>query len=68
MGQPLAKAKISPEEMERRRRHVEIADADNRIEGIFRDRDSDGVFDAYIAGEIEVTEIGPLLMARKATR
>jgi hypothetical protein len=48
---------ISPEEIARRREHVRVADADNRIEGIFRDPESDAIFDAYRRGEIEAAEI-----------
>lgn len=51
------KACISAEEVARRREHVRSADANNRIEGIVRDPDSDAVFDAYVRGEIEATEI-----------
>jgi hypothetical protein len=51
------KPKISAEEMARRRQHVRNADANNRLEGIFRDSESDAVFEAYIRGEIEATEI-----------
>jgi len=51
------KPKISAEEMARRREHVRNADANNRLEGIFRDSESDAVFEAYIRGEIEATEI-----------
>jgi len=48
---------ISPEEIARRREHVRVADADNRIEGICRDPESDAIFDAYRRGEIDATEI-----------
>ena len=51
------KPKISAEEMARRRQHVRNADANNRLEGIFRDSESDAVFEAYVRGEIEATEI-----------
>jgi len=57
------KPKISAEEMARRREHVRMADANNRLEGIFRDSESDAVFDAYIRGEIEATEIVSRLSA-----
>jgi hypothetical protein len=58
------KAQISLAEMERRRKIVRQADADNRIEGIFRDSASDEIFDAFIRGDIEVTEMVPLLKAQ----
>jgi hypothetical protein len=57
------KAKISVDEMERRREAVRQADASNRIEGLKRGPDSDAIFDAYIRGEIEATEIVPRLKA-----
>jgi len=57
------KAKISAEEMERRREAVRQADASNRIEGIYREPESDPIFDAYIRGEIDATEIIPRLKA-----
>jgi len=37
--------------------HVAQADAENRIDGLFRDAKTDEVFGAYISGGIEVTEI-----------
>jgi len=42
---------------ENRKSHVDIADAENRIDGIARDPRTDAVFEAYIAGEIAVTDI-----------
>ncbi len=42
---------------ENRKSHVDIADAENRIDGISRDPRTDAVFDAYIAGDIAVTDI-----------
>jgi hypothetical protein len=36
---------------------VALADTENRIDGITRDPQTDVVFEAYIAGEIPVTEI-----------
>ncbi len=57
------KVAISAEEMERRREIVRQADASNRIEGQARASDTDPVFDAYVRGEIEVTDIVPRLKA-----
>jgi len=57
------KAKISAEEMERRREQVRRGDANNRIEGLKRGPETDAIFDAYIHGEIEVGEIVPRLKA-----
>jgi hypothetical protein len=41
-----------------------MADAENRLEGISRVPESDEVFEAYIRGDIEVTEMVPRLKAR----
>jgi hypothetical protein len=48
---------ITPEEMQRRREAVRQADANNRIEGIFRDPDSDAIVEAFIRGEIEAGDL-----------
>ncbi|MFN7921955.1 MAG: antitoxin VbhA family protein [Bryobacteraceae bacterium] len=58
-----AKQKISAAEMERRREAVQWADAHNRIEGQFPSPQSDEVFEAFIRGEIEQSEILPRLQA-----
>jgi len=57
------KAKISDAEMERRRQIVRQADADNRIEGVTRDTRTGLIFDAYIRGDIDVTEMAPRVKA-----
>ena len=62
------KARISAEEVARRREALRQADASNRIEGIFRDRESDAVFEAHIRGDIDVTEIVPRLKAQLGIR
>ena len=62
------KARISAEEVARRREALRHADANNRIEGIFRDRESDAVFEAYIRGDIDATEIVPRLKAQLGIR
>jgi hypothetical protein len=56
-------ARISNAEMERRRKIVRQADADNRIEGVTRDPRTTPIFDAYIRGDIEVTEMVPRVKA-----
>jgi hypothetical protein len=56
------------EETARRREHIRLADAENRIDGLFRDPESDVVFDAYIRGEIAVTDIIPRLRLFSGTR
>jgi hypothetical protein len=59
------KLAISPEETARRRTHVRIAIAENRLEGITTGPDAQAVFDAYIRGEIEA---GDLVKAYKDGR
>jgi hypothetical protein len=51
------KPMISPEEMQRRRKHVSVAIADSRIEGIATSDAEQEVFDAYIRGEIEARDL-----------
>ena len=54
---------ITPEEMQRRRRHVQTALADSRIEGYPPPtRALQEIFDAYIRGEIDA---GDLVTAMK---
>jgi hypothetical protein len=48
---------ISPEEAERRRKHVRVAIADSRLEGIETSAETQAVFDAYIRGEIEASDL-----------
>jgi hypothetical protein len=54
---------ISDDEVARRREIVRMADAENRLEGISRSPESDEVFDAYVRGDIKVTEMVPRLKA-----
>jgi antitoxin VbhA-like protein len=57
---------ISPEEADRRRRHVETAIADSRIEGFPPPSGPEkAILDAYIRGEIEA---GDLVKAYKEGR
>ena len=53
------KPEISAIEMERRREALRYADAHNRIEGQFLDPESAAVFDAFVRGEIDKSEIRP---------
>jgi hypothetical protein len=62
-GTPRFNGRISAEEITRRREAVRQADADNRIEGIFRDPASDEIFEAFIRGDIELTDLVPRLKA-----
>ncbi len=61
---PKSKAEISAAEVERRRKALRRADAHNRIEGIFRNPETDPIFEAAVRGDIEVTAIVPLLKAQ----
>jgi hypothetical protein len=56
---------ISPEVAERRRTHVRIAIAENRLEGIETSAETRAVLDAYIRGEIDADD---LVKAYKAGR
>jgi hypothetical protein len=55
--------RITLEEMERRRKALERADAHNRIEGIMPDPVTDPIFEAFVRGEIELDEMMPLIQA-----
>jgi len=45
---------VPPDE---RKTHIELADAENRIDGLTRDPQTNAIFEAYAAGEIAVTDI-----------
>ncbi len=60
---PETKPEISAAEMERRRNAVRRAAAHNRIEGQFPGPEGNKIFDAFIRGEIDQTEILPRLNA-----
>jgi hypothetical protein len=51
------KPAISAEQVERRRAHVRIAIADNRIEGIATSAATLEICEAYIRGEIEAADL-----------
>jgi hypothetical protein len=53
--------KISREEVQRRSESVRRGEANNRIEGISSGPESKAIFDSYVNGDIEVTEIVPQL-------
>jgi hypothetical protein len=57
------KPKISAAEMERRRTALRYAVSHNRIEGQSLDAESAGVFEAFVRGEIDKSEIRPRLNA-----
>ncbi|MCL2714130.1 MAG: antitoxin VbhA family protein [Alphaproteobacteria bacterium] len=54
-------SRITAEEMERRRKMVQSAVHSNAMEGARHCPDVDPIFDAFINGDIEVTEILPLI-------
>lgn len=58
------KPTISAEEMARRREAVRQADANNRIEGIFRHPDSEEIVEAFVRGDLDVAELVARLRAR----
>ena len=58
-----AKARITAEEMERRREALRQADASNRIEGLFPNPGSTAIYEDFIRGEIELHEIMPRVKA-----
>jgi len=60
------RAKISDAEVERRRKIVRQADANNRLEGLFREPETEAVVAAYIRGEIEAEDILSLFATNPA--
>jgi hypothetical protein len=57
IGEVKTKIGISAEEIARRREALNQADANNRLEGIFRDPATDEIFEAHIRGEIDTSEM-----------
>ena len=53
--------RISPEEAARRQKVVQAAHHHNLMEGIRRDPATNEVYEAFMRGEIDVMEIGPLI-------
>jgi hypothetical protein len=60
--------KTTPEESARRREVLRRADARNRLEGLSRNAETDPIFEAFVRGEIDVTEIVPRLKAQLGLR
>lgn len=58
----------SSKTLEAQQKHVHLADADNRIDGIFRDPRTDEIFQAYVSGEIAATDIAPKLKTLLETK
>lgn len=63
-----ADRRISAEEVTRRREIVRRANHENLLEGATRDPETDHIFEAFINGEIEVTELVPRLKEFQAAR
>ncbi|MBN8903825.1 MAG: hypothetical protein BGO51_08090 [Rhodospirillales bacterium 69-11] len=61
-----AKPPISPAEIERRRKQVEAAKAEERLEGIQPSPVADEIFAAYIRGEIKAEDL--VEVCKKAMR
>lgn len=57
------KARVSEDEMMRRREAIRWADAHNRIEGLVRSPETDSIYESFVHGEIEFDEILPRLRA-----
>ncbi len=60
---PETKPKISTAEMERRRGALRYAVSHNRIEGQFLDAEGAAIFEEYVRGEIDESEIEQRLHA-----
>jgi hypothetical protein len=54
---------ISPEEQEKRRKAVRAAMRTNAMEGLKPNPDCQPIFDAFVAGEFDLDELGPRLDA-----
>jgi Antitoxin VbhA len=61
-------AKISVEEMERRREALRRADAHNRIQGLFPSAATTAIYEEFIRGDIELSEIWPRVQALQLRR
>jgi len=61
---PTQQKRINADEMEHRRKIVRHADANNRLEGIYRGPETDAIVETYVQGDIEVTEMITLFKAQ----
>jgi hypothetical protein len=59
-----AKSRITAAEMKRRKESLRKGDAHNRIEGLVRTAETDAIFEAYVRGEIEASELVPRIKAQ----
>ena len=62
------KPKISAAEMQVRLEAVQQADANHRINGQFSSPEADAIFDAFIAGDIEFSDLLPMIRALNPPR
>lgn len=60
--------RISAAEKKRRKEAVRNGDAHNRIEGLVRTPETDAIFEAYVRGEIEASELVPRIKAQLGLR
>ena len=60
--------RISAAERKRRKEVVRKADAHNRIEGLVRTPETDVIFEGYVRGEIEASELVPRIKAQLGLR
>jgi len=63
-----SKPGVAGAEIARRREALRQADANNRLEGIFREPATDAIFEAHIRGEIDSSEMMARLKALPQSR
>jgi Antitoxin VbhA len=63
-----AKPGVASAEVARRRRALRQADANNRLEGIFREPATDAIFEKHVRGEINSSEMMAQLRAMPQPR
>jgi hypothetical protein len=68
IGEHKMKQGISVEEITRRREALRQADANNRLEGVFRELATNEIFEAHIRGEISTLEMIARLKAMPQPR
>ncbi|HJU19695.1 MAG TPA: hypothetical protein VJ770_24845 [Stellaceae bacterium] len=62
-GKEISARSISAEEITQRRQALRQADANNRLEGVFREPATNEIFEAHIRGEIDASEMMARLKA-----
>ena len=58
------KRRLSTTEAELRRDVVRQADANNRLEGVYRGPETERIVEAFVRGDIEVTDMARLFRAQ----